>query len=69
MAAIPYYLLGLILLFSFDYRRMVRARHKAGNSGYICAEYVWAAWKGGNEVNSLSEAVQMRDRLRSVDVN
>ncbi len=51
-----------------DYRRVVRALHEAGYTGYICVEYVWTEWEGCNEVDNLSETIQMRDLLRSVDL-
>ena len=52
-----------------DYLRVVRALHEAGYTGYICVEYVWTEWEGCNEVDNLSETVQMRDLLRTVDLS
>ena len=47
---------------------MVRALRDSGYEGYICVEYVWVDWEGCNEVDTLSETIQMRDLLRSVDL-
>ena len=51
-----------------DYPRVVRALRDSGYEGYICVEYVWVDWEGCNEVDTLSETIQMRDLLRSVDL-
>ena len=52
-----------------DYRRVARALHEAGYTGYICFDYVLTEWEGCNEVDDLPERIQMRDLLRSVDLN
>ena len=52
-----------------DYARVVRALRDANYTGYICIEYIWTEWEGCNEVDNLSETIQMRDLLRSVDPN
>ena len=50
-----------------DYPRVVRALRAAGYTGYICVEYVWTEWEGCNEVDNLSETIQMRDCLMGVE--
>ncbi len=54
---------------AIDYLRVVQALYEAGYTGYICVGYVWTEWEGCNEVDNLSETVQMRDLLRSVDLS
>ena len=51
-----------------DYPRVVRALRDADYEGYVCVEYVWVDWEGCNEVDTLSETIQMRDLLLSVDL-
>lgn len=51
-----------------DYPRVVRALRDSGYEGYVCVEYVWVDWEGCNEVDTLSETIQMRDLLLSVDL-
>jgi sugar phosphate isomerase/epimerase len=48
-----------------DYARVLRAMQKAGYRGYIGVEYVWIDWEHCNEVDNLSETIQMRDFLRA----
>jgi hypothetical protein len=43
----------------------VRAMRKAGYEGYVGVEYVWIAWEHCNEVDNLSETIQLRDFLRT----
>lgn len=52
-----------------DYARVVRALRDSKYAGYICVEYVWTEWEGCNEVDNLSETIQMRDHLRGVDLS
>jgi sugar phosphate isomerase/epimerase len=47
-----------------DYARVVRTMKKNGYKGYIGVEYVWIDWEHCNEVDNLSETIQMRDFLR-----
>ncbi len=51
-----------------DYARVLRAMREARYTGYVCVEYVWTEWERCNEVDNLSETVQMRDHLRSVEL-
>ena len=51
-----------------DYPRVLRALRDAGYEGFVCVEYVWREWEGCNEVDSLSETIQMRDHLKAVDL-
>ncbi len=48
-----------------DYSRVLRAMKKTNYSGYVGVEYVWVDWEHCNEVDNLSETIQMRDFLRS----
>ena len=49
---------------TIDYARVVRAMKKTGYKGYLGVEYVWIDWEHCNEVDNLSETIQMRDFLR-----
>jgi sugar phosphate isomerase/epimerase len=49
---------------TIDYARVLRAMHKAGYGGYVGVEYVWIDWEHCNEVDNLSETIQLRDFLR-----
>ena len=48
-----------------DYARVLRAMQKAGYRGYVGVEYVWVDWEHCNEVDNLSETIQLRDFLRA----
>jgi sugar phosphate isomerase/epimerase len=50
---------------TIDYARVVRTMKKTGYKGYIGVEYVWIDWEHCNEVDNLSETIQMRDFLRN----
>ena len=50
---------------SIDYARVLRAMEKAGYQGYVGVEYVWIDWEHCNEVDNLSETIQLRDFLRA----
>lgn len=50
---------------TIDYARVLRAMRKANYRGYIGVEYVWIDWEHCNEVDNLSETIQMRDLLRA----
>jgi sugar phosphate isomerase/epimerase len=50
---------------TIDYLRILRSMRKVGYAGYIGVEYVWDDWEHCNEVDNLSETIQMRDFLRS----
>ncbi len=47
-----------------DYARVLRAMRKTNYKGYIGVEYVWVDWEHCNEVDNLSETIQLRDFLR-----
>jgi sugar phosphate isomerase/epimerase len=49
---------------TIDYARVLRAMKKSGYRGYIGVEYVWVDWEHCNEVDNLSETIQLRDFLR-----
>jgi sugar phosphate isomerase/epimerase len=49
---------------TIDYKRVVRTMKKTGYKGYVGVEYVWIDWEHCNEVDNLSETIQMRDFLR-----
>jgi len=48
-----------------DYARVLRAMQKANYQGYVGVEYVWIDWEHCNEVDNLSETIQLRDFLRA----
>ncbi|MGI8967254.1 MAG: sugar phosphate isomerase/epimerase family protein [Limisphaerales bacterium] len=48
-----------------DYARVLRAMKKANYSGCVGVEFVWIDWEHCNEVDNLSETIQLRDFLRS----
>ncbi len=50
---------------TIDYARVLRAMKKVGYSGYVGVEYVWVDWEHCNEVDNISETIQLRDFLRS----
>ena len=50
---------------TIDYARVLRAMHRAGYQGYVGVEYVWVDWEHCNEVDNLSETIQLRDFLRA----
>jgi sugar phosphate isomerase/epimerase len=50
---------------TIDYKRVVRAMRRTGYHGYVGVEYVWIDWEHCNEVDNLSETIQMRDFLRA----
>lgn len=50
---------------SIDYERVVKVMQETNYPGYIGVEYVWIEWERLNEVDNLSETIQMRDLLRS----
>lgn len=50
---------------TIDYARVLRAMRKDNYSGYVGVEYVWIDWEHCNEVDNLSETIQMRDFLRA----
>jgi sugar phosphate isomerase/epimerase len=49
---------------SIDYPRIVQVMDETNYPGYIGVEYVWIEWERLNEVDNLSETIQMRDLLR-----
>jgi sugar phosphate isomerase/epimerase len=49
---------------TIDYAGVLRAMRRCGYSGYVGVEYVWIDWEHCNEVDNLSETIQMRDFLR-----
>jgi len=50
---------------TIDYGRILDVMRQVGYSGYVGVEYVWIDWEHCNEVDNLSETIQMRDFLRS----
>ncbi len=50
---------------TIDYARVLRVMQKSGYRGYVGIEYVWVDWEHCNEVDNLSETIQMRDFLRA----
>ena len=50
---------------TIDYARVLRAMQKAAYKGYIGVEYVWIDWEHCNEVDNLSETIQLRDFLKT----
>lgn len=50
---------------TINYPRVLRAMRKTGYKGYVGVEYVWIDWEHCNEVDNLSETIQMRDLLRA----
>ena len=45
--------------------RVLDAMRQAGYKGYVGVEYVWVDWEHCNEVDNLSETIQLRDFLRA----
>ena len=50
---------------TIDYGNVLGAMQKAGYNGYVGVEYVWIDWEHCNEVDNLSETIQLRDFLRA----
>ena len=50
---------------TIDYARVLRVMRKAGYRGFVGVEYVWVDWEHCNEVDNLSETIQLRDFLRA----
>jgi len=50
---------------TIDYAQVLRAMQKANYQGYVGIEYVWVDWEHCNEVDNLSETIQLRDFLRT----
>ncbi len=50
---------------TIDYARVLRAMQKANYRGYVGVEYVWIDWEHCNEVDNVSETIQLRDFLRA----
>ena len=48
---------------TIDFERMVRALAAAGYDGDLSLEYLWIAWEGLNECDTVSETILLRDRL------
>ena len=48
-----------------NYPRVLRAMERASYPGYVGVEYVWIDWEHCNEVDNVSETVQLRDLLRA----
>ncbi len=48
---------------TIDFPRIVRAMQRDGYRGYLALEYVWIDWERCNEVDNLSETIQLRDLL------
>jgi len=50
---------------TIDYARVLRAMQEANYRGYVGVEYVWVDWEHCNELDNLSETIQLRDFLRA----
>ena len=50
---------------TIDYAQVLRAMHDVNYKGYVGVEYVWIDWEHCNEVDNLSETIQLRDFLRA----
>jgi sugar phosphate isomerase/epimerase len=50
---------------TIDYARVLRTMRRTGYKGYVGVEYVWIDWEHCNEVDNLSETIQLRDFLRA----
>ena len=50
---------------TIDYARVLRQLKKTGYTGYVGVEYVWIDWEHCNEVDNLSETIQLRDFIRA----
>ena len=50
---------------TIDYARVVRAMRETGYEGYVGVEFVWIDWEHCNEVDNISETIQLRDFLRA----
>lgn len=48
---------------SIDFARILRVMEKSRYRGYMAVEYVWSEWMGCNQVDTLSEAILLRDFL------
>lgn len=48
---------------TIDFRRALRALNHHSFKGWLALEYVWIDWEHCNEVDVLSETVQLRDHL------
>ena len=48
---------------TIDYARVLRAMRRAKYDGYVGVEFVWIDWEHCNEVDNLSETIQLRDFL------
>jgi sugar phosphate isomerase/epimerase len=53
---------------TIDYARVLRVMRTTGYKGYVGVEYVWIDWEHCNEVDNLSETIQLRDFLRSSEL-
>jgi sugar phosphate isomerase/epimerase len=51
---------------TIDYAQVWRAMKECGYKGFVGVEYVWIDWEHCNEVDNLSESIQMRDLFRSL---
>jgi len=53
---------------TIDFPRMVRGLAATGYQGFLATEYVWSEWHRCNEVDNLTETVELRDVLgRALD--
>jgi len=51
---------------TIDFRRALAAMHRFHFRGWMALEYVWIDWEHCNEVDVLSETVQLRDHLNTL---
>ena len=50
---------------TIDFRRMIKRLSQLNFKGWMALEYVWIDWEHCNEVDVLSETIQLRDELIS----
>ena len=48
---------------TIDFRRVLKALHRHRFKGWVALEYVWIDWQHCNDVDVLSETIQLRDHL------
>lgn len=49
---------------TIDYAHIVKVMRQTGYAGYVGIEYVWTNWEHCNEVDNVSETIQLRDLIR-----
>ena len=54
---------------TIDFSRLVQALARAKFSGWVALEYVWIDWEHCNEVDIISETVQLKNLLTAAAAN